>query len=249
MVLKKIMRAAKKGARKIRGKAIKRYFNKGYKPKMGQIMSDVARLKKMVNAEKKVTDVTPVQQGLGLFDAGVNVDGVYTADITPVVTQNVTRSGRIGNSIKLHTACLDVRLEQDVGAVTNFKYVGYLVRRYDAQVALTASQIKDQMWEINPFTSVRDINSNRDPESGLSGYQIVKKFSGYMPMDSLSGIAQFRHHKIPLKLGFHLRYNNDTSTKVEKNQLCLIIFSSVGNRSTNDRLLVKSNIRYYYYDN
>lgn len=249
-LLKKVGRRVRKVARKVRGKAIKRYFGKGYTPKVGKIASDVARLSKMINAEKKVTDVTPASANFALYgNAGATIDGAYCVDVTPVVTQGVTRSTRNGNSIKLYTACMDIRIDQGATAGSNFKYVGYLVRRIDAQVALTAGQIKDQMWELNPFTSIRDLNSNRDPESGMRGYKIIKTFKGGFPVDALSGVDQFRHHKIPLKLGFHLRYNSDGSTKVESNQLVMIVFASIGNTTTTNTLFMRSNIRYYYYDN
>lgn len=250
MPLKKFGRKVKKVARKVRGKAIKRYFNKGYKPKIGQMASDIARLQKMVNAEKKVIDVNPASGNFALYgNAGATLDGAYCVDVTPAIAQGVTRSTRNGNSVRLHTACMDIRIDQGATAGSNFTYVAYLVRRMDAQVALTATQVKDQIWEVNPFTSIRDLNSNRDPESGLQGYKMIKTFRGSFPVDALSGVDQFRHHKIPLKLGFHLRYNNDASTKVEQNQLCLIMFASIGNTTTTNTLNARCNIRYYYYDN
>lgn len=247
---KTFKKGVRKAARKARGKVIKRYFGKGYAPKVNKIVSDVARLSKMINAEKKVIDVNPASANFAHFgNAGATVDGAYCVDVTPAITQGITRSTRNGNSVKLYTACMDIRVDQGATAGSNYTYIGYLVRRPDAQVALTATQIKDQMFEVNPFTSIRDLNSNRDPESGMKGYKIVKKFRGSFPVDAVSGVDQFRHHKFPLKLGFHLRYNSDGSTKVEQNQLVLIVFASIGNTTTTNTLNMKCNVRYYYYDN
>jgi hypothetical protein len=245
------LRKVKKVARKVRGKVIKRYFNKGYSPKVGTIMKDVMMLKKALNVEKKKTDISLLATSAVSFaqfsNAAFTADGIFTADITPVIPQNATNSGRNGNSVKL-VSCLDMQINQSASTVNEFRYKWFIVCRPDASVAATASTIKDNMFEVSPFNGVRDYHSNRDPEY-FHQVRIIKSGYGKMSQDQITSAIGLRQHKVPLRLNHHLKYNTDATTTTTKNQLCLFILADSGNTFSITGAQVQFTIRYYYVDN
>lgn len=74
-----IKKYVKKVARRVRGKAIKRYFSKGYKPKMGRIVSDIKYLKSVLNPEKKVYQYNKTDGLLG--QCNINNSAYYMTEI------------------------------------------------------------------------------------------------------------------------------------------------------------------------
>ena len=146
-----VKRYAKKVFRKARGAAIKRYFNKGYNPRINNIVKDLSVLKSMVNAEKKRVEVNPTTT----FQIGQvigNASGHYLLDLTPQPPQGTGYTNKTGNSIKWHSSYLDM------------------------QFSAQPSNISGQMLKIEivkvvgqPFSTVTDIlNRYIEPTAFLS---------------------------------------------------------------------------------
>lgn len=237
----------KKYARKARGALIKRYFKKGYTPKVGRIMKDVAILKKALNTEKKRVESS---QGVGVSFAqfaGAS-SGNYAVDITPVISQGATGSTRNGLSVKLTSCCLDIQVNQSTNTVNEFRYRWFIVCRPDASLATTAAVAITQFFENNLFSGVIDYHSNRDPEY-FHQFRVLKSGIGKLTSDQLASQTSYNQWKVPMKLSHHLKYNTDVSTTTVKNQLFLFLVADSGDVTGLTGAQIRYNVRYYYVDN
>lgn len=244
MRFRKVM---KRVARKVGKAAKKRYVKKGG-PNVKNIYKDVMMLKHLVNVEKKrfdttLTTSTPIAQ---LTTAGVS--GQYAAIITPFPLEGVTGSTRIGNSIKLVSACIDIQFAQQSASVNRLKFRWYIVCRPDNGFNYTASTSIAQFFEPNPFSTVNDYFSARDPEY-FTAMKVIRKGVVQLHSDSITNARSNQQIKILLKLNHHLKFNTDATNITTKNQFYLFITASDGDTAINTGGAILYNCRWYFTDN
>lgn len=260
-------KTVKKIARKARGKLIKRYFKKGYRPKMGQIIKDVSALKKMVNAEKKrltinssITANTRYNNCLGqLWDDG---SGYMALDITPVPSQGSNNEQRNGSSIKWHSFHMDLCIYHQSACEMPLKLEFYFVSPAATEVNITS--FPNVIWMNNSFVnsgSVYDTYSRTNPDN-FGKYKIISKRTMFIKEDTISSGTILKDYSIGMKFkNRHVRFNGNSNT-VNSGQLLLIILCSGGNAGANlsnvypvpmqtarSGLHVNWTYTNYYYDN
>jgi len=243
MMYKKI---AKRVYKKVKTAAKKRYMRKG-SLNVARIVQDVKMLKHLVNVEKKRFDVTlttPAPVSLS-FNAA---QGAYAAIISPAPIEGVGNNERVGNSIKLVSAMINLRFSQQSSAVNPVHIKYWIVCRPDNATSYTANSTFSHFLEPNPFSTQRDYHSNRDPEY-FTSMKVIKSGTVVLKQDSITGGQSIVQRKIPLKLNHHLKFNTDATTISTKNQFYLFAVASEGDQALSTGGLIQYNIRWYYTDN
>ena len=211
---------AKSFGRKLfnKGKKVakKRYFTKKGLPKVGTMVKDVMRLKRLMNVEKKYVDIAEESHQVGQFSAtsvSAYTYGYKMHDITPTISQGTTVAERTGNSVKLTGATMRIQVyhtQNQVNINTAFIDI-FEVDQAKSINDTTALEIFDK----NPFygTSIIDSASQRNPNYR----NVFKKIASRrvnMPSDDLSNDAGLRYIDIHLKLNKHLKFNGSNSAPV-----------------------------------
>jgi len=231
----------KKTYRKVRTMAKKRYSSRA------NIAADIAMLKHLVNVEKKRFDVTlttPAAVSLSFSAA----QGAYAAIISPQPIEGTGNAERVGNSIKIVSAMINLRFSQQSSAVNPIHIRWYIVCRPDNATSYTANSTFSHFLEVNPFTTQRDYHSNRDPEY-FTSMNVIKSGTVLLKQDQVTGGTGIVQVKVPLKLNHHLKYNTDSTTITTKNQFYLFAVASEGDQALSTGGLIQYNVRWYYTDN
>jgi len=243
---KKAARGGKIFARKVGKNIRKRYSGKTAIP---NLLKDVSMLKHLVNVEKKRFDVNT---SFGLVNCaqinGAGISGQYAAIISPTPVEGLQGNQRIGLSLKLVSACMDIQWIQQVSAVNRLKIMWYIVCRPDNSQLVSAATSISQFFEVNPFSGVNDYYSARDPEY-FNAYRVIKKGSVTLSQDQITSGTANHQIKVPLKLDHHLKFNTDTSTTTTKNQFYFFAVASGGDTMVQTGTSLQYNIRWYYTDN
>lgn len=247
----------KRNFKKARGKVIKRYFNKGYVPKISQMNKDLNVVKRMLNAEKKSLTTTQTLATVGQIN--VNATGALFRDITPIIGQGTQSNQRTGDSVKLCSAWLKFNfIEQG-----NFNGIGKC--RIEIFKVIGAPQttgtISTQYYMSDPISGVIDSNSQRDADF-YGQYQRV--YTRYIRFKSNTlGDIMNATATIKLKLNHHVRYATGTNT-VSDGQYMLVVTmdngnigasnstlnaGTVPNVTANSGFTMNTNFVWYYYDN
>lgn len=216
----------KKGAGKVSTAVKKRYgIGKGRGGfKFSQVAKDVAMLKSRLNVEKKFID-QDLYLGQTVGQSRDESAGYFHTDISPIISQGVGESARVGNSIK--TTGLVARL--------NFKAQQSTGTRI-AKVCLVRSLTEDanpaqDIWDDNPLTNFIDYHSPRNYASmrgkDNSHKIIATKYCKISNTgDGEDGVA---HMKLAVKLNDIIRYSVDSDTTPEDFRYHLYIFLDYGN--------------------
>jgi len=88
----------KKASRAVKKQLKNRYFNKNGALSSSRIFKDVAKLKMMINAEKKRYEISV--NGVAFAQLNGNAAGLYALDITPIPAVGSNFNQRSGSSIK-----------------------------------------------------------------------------------------------------------------------------------------------------
>lgn len=248
--------AIAKTFKRIRGKAIKRYFKKGYKPKVRRIMKDVATLKKMVNAEKKYFSITATAAKVG--QCSVNTNGYYVADITPTPAQGTTDITRTGDSIKICSCYIKGQVYQQSNILSNIWLNIYIIKVLGAPQTVSTSI--QNFFEVSPWSGLIDYNSQTNPDY-FGQFKIVKRKRMRVDLTNYSSATTIKTFQIPLRMQHHVRFSAN-STTVSNGQLILFITADSGNTSTTASTLtnipvtagssglnLNYDMNWYYYDN
>lgn len=227
-------------------KAVRKRYVKKRQPRMVNIIKDLAMLKHLVNVEKKRFDFTLTTQNVAQFNSAAT--GAYCVQITPTPAEGITGSTRIGLSVKLVSACIDIKFSQQASALNDIKYRWFILCRKDSSVAITTTAFRDNFLEVNPFTGVIDYWSNRDPEY-FGQVQVIKTGVVNLKQDGITGGNSIQQIKCPLKLNHHLKYNTDLSTTTTKNAFYLLVVASGGDSAASTGGILDYNARWYYTDN
>lgn len=240
----KAMKYVKKQGKRALVAAKKRYVKKGGL-NISQITKDVQMLKRLVNVEKRRVETTLLTQ---TSFSGGSAD-FFAAQITPIISQGIAQGGRIGNKLKLISACLDLQIKGNLNCVNQFRYKWYVVCKPDSTATTTtASSATNNMFEVNTFTGNVDYHSNRDAEF-FKNYRIIAKGKGSLQQDQISGATAINQIKVPLKLSHHLTYNADANVNTTTNNFYLMILGDSGTAAALDGGLVLYNVRWWYVDN
>lgn len=237
----------RKFVRKVGAIAKKRYVRKGG-PNMKNIIKDVKMLKHLTNAEKKRTDDTQIAANSVAQINGVGVTGALAYIITPTIAQGLTNASRIGNSLKLVSCCLDFNFGSQASLLSRIEFKYYIVCRPDNSTSYPVATSLAQFFEVNPFSSVIDSFSARDPEY-FSAFKVIKQGKVVLPEDSITGGFGNKQVKIPLRLNHHLKYNTNASIVTTKNELMLFVTASSGDVALLTGGTFQYNARFYYTDN
>lgn len=231
MAFKKVM---KKVARKARGYAIKRYFNKGYKPKIGTIAKDVMTLKKLINTEKKTSVIAGNGQAVGQLNG--NASGYYITDVTPVPTAGVGESQRIGTSIKLMSSHMQFQMISQSASINRTKFKVIFLQNKGEPIT-NLNTWADSILKPNNFVTgtatVRDYNSSWEPNT-FGNFRILRtKYISIAP-DSISNEVNIKTFNIGMKWnkgkGMHIRYNSGGNTPSHQ-QIFMLVLADTGNCS------------------
>lgn len=240
---------AKSGGRKYTGGA-----------RVGKMAKDIMYLKSVLNPEKKRDSYRIENTAVGQCNG--NLDGAYFFDCTPVISQGITSNTRNGASVKLHSSMYHFQFTQSVGTIADIR--GVIEMWKITGEPYSGFTWFNEHWEANPFTGVRDINSQTNPDNFMKGKCIARKYFS-VKADQTAGVKTLSDVKMPILYnkgqGHHLRYNKDTNT-IENGQTYLVIRTDRGNISgssvstlnvpdvnINTGLLMQFNAVNYYYDN
>lgn len=214
---------------------------------MTSIASDVYRLKRLINVEKKsvTADVTsPATFGA---NAGV-LTGAYHLDIAPIIEQGVGSDQRTGNSLKLTGAMFNMQVKQQSNTTNPVNYKWMIVKVINNDADYSSADVLNAMWQNNPFSGVQDIYSARK-QASYQNFVIVKEQTRTMKADTVAGNQNLHMVQQPLRLNIHQKYLSDSSTQTTRNALFLIILAGTGDASSGTGLVMESSMKYYYVDN
>jgi len=250
MAFRKYARKIRKGVRKanrfvkrVQKNKVVRGLAKGY-----QLYQDVQMLKHLVNIEKKRSDIT-ISTATALAQTyGAGVSGAYASIIAPTILEGVTQGARIGLSVKVVSACLDIQFAQQSATVNNLKLKYWIVCHPDNSQFMSATTAITNFFEPNPFSGVNDYYSSRDPEY-FTAFKVIKAGTIGLKTDAITGATALVQKKIPLKFNHHLKYNTDNSTVTTKNQFYLFVTCSGGDLGLATGATIQYNMRWYYTDN
>lgn len=221
-------RVAKKVFRKARGAVIKRYFNKGYQPKVQRIIKDVAMLKSMVNAEKKRINVTQTSYQT-VAQVNANNSGHYLLDLTPQPAQGVGYNQKTGNSFKWHSSFLTFQFSGQSNNISGLRMKIEVVK----VVGQPFSNMQDVMGKYINATNflsgtIYDINSKRDPDYYKNFRVIARRYVHLLP-DQITGDIPVRYFDFGFKLKDHHVKVDDNGPTVSQGQVFLLITADSGN--------------------
>lgn len=257
----------KRVARRVRGKVIKRYFNKGYKPKIGTMVRDINMLKGLVNAEKKRININDVssQQLVGQVN-GATTSGHYIIDVTPAPVQGTGYSDRTGNSIKWTSSYFEMQFYGETSMINEIKLDIYLIKVNGLAQSSVGTTVPGQFFLNNPFCNagtIYDSYCQRNPDY-FKNFRVLRRIKTSVKSDSISGETSLRSVNFGLKLkNHHCKWQANTTTLTE-GQVCLLIVCNNGNCSTTTNctisqgvpttamstgLLYNYNINHYFIDN
>lgn len=245
------MGAYKKFKKVVKRTATKRY-TKGARGKrtlnLKKIGQDVMMLKNLVNVEKKRVDLfTATALAVGQL-AGAGITGANCTQITPVIAQGITNSTRNGNSVKLTSLYLSMQYAQQANTINDIKLRYYIICRPDNAALYAPAAITQQFLEANPFSSVQDFYSSRDPEY-FGAFRVIKRGTVNLKQDQITSGQSIVQINVPLKLNYHLKYNSNASTDTVKNNLYLLVVCSGGDTTLLTGASLAYNARYYFTDN
>lgn len=230
----KFKKAVKKVARKVRGHAIKRYFNKGYQPKVDQIMSDVTRLKALMNVEKKVYTIPATLSSVGQVNG--NNAGFLAVDLTPVPSVGVSEGNRTGTSIKLTSSHMQFQFIGQSAAInrTRFRLV-FLENK--GEPITNPTTWASSILLANPFItggSLIDYASCWN-QNTYGNFRIIKQHYMTINPDSITSEVNIKSLSLGFKYnhgkGMHIRYGSGTNVPSHQ-QIIMLVFADTGNCST-----------------
>lgn len=221
---------------------------RGYKNRM-RLYSEVAALKKMVNAEKQNAEsAVTTEYDLAQY-AGVSTTGMRVLDILPTISQGVGEDNRKGDSLKVCSWVLKLHTYNN-GNLTlpDVNYRFYVLRQPTNPVSTTL--VQSQFLETNTFSSVVDYHSSRDYEH-FKDYIVMGQVNGKLKSimgGTSSAVSSANTHTLARKQEFHIRYEKGTTT-VLNNPIYLVAVASDGDRTTTNEIYFKYSFKVFFYDN
>lgn len=235
------------------------------KNSMSKIAKDVMMIKAQLNVEKKFKDTLEESDG-NVGQVNVNADGRYVTDVTPNIAQGVEESQRVGNSIKATGLVLKFNMIKQNQAEGNRRLCIRLVRSLDP--GLSPSALHQRILDPNPFTPVRDYNSNLDYTQLKDGrLKIIATKYVYFAQNggdsmNLPNEAMTKSITMAVKLNEVLRYDSDADNQPDNIRYHVVITCDNGNAGgttstilgvtipdSNSGIDFKMHSRFWYVDN
>lgn len=245
-----VSRVAKYAGRKV----YKRYARGG----LSKVMSDVNRLKNLINVEKKYID-----QGYDNLVGQCNANTLATTalDITPIPTQGVGVNQRTGQSIKLTSMTVFISINMQSAQTIPCK-IRFEIYKIIGNPQTSLTNIITECYDTNPITTIVDYLSVRDPNFYSDFKKVATKIVSFPGAQYTGNTLRQKTLRFRIKMNHHVRYNNNTTTLTD-GQLVLMAFAEAGNISTSTQSTlpyVYNNLintgfsyqlsnRYYYVDN
>lgn len=193
--------------------------------KLGQVVRDVAMVKKLLNVEKKSFTLYPTSSLVGQVNG--NGNGSAMLDITPTPAQGIGATQITGESFKITGAFIEIQLTQQSSLHAD---AFYIFEMWDVRgTPTTTGNAYAQIFNTSTFTSLYDAYSVRN-QNRYSDFRLMKRWRMYFPQDSLSGTTQVKTKQIAMKFNKHVRQNSANET--QNGQILLSVRSNYGNCSS-----------------
>lgn len=268
-IIKKTVKAGKR--------FVKQRYNIGGKKKGGlniqAIAQDVAGLARMINAEKKIYSISSSNElalAVGVGQVNATVSGTRIFDISPLIEQNVSASGRTGDSLKITSAYFQFMVSQQANCVIGNR-CSIELWHYNGGAVISVADVATHLFKPTVFSTVIDYQSARN-EDFIGDFRLARRMVVNIPAEQVSGSRTVRYINMPIKFnkgkGHHIRYTGSTITNNPltdiangRSQLFLIYRAESGNRSSvvstlnvpqtgiTTGLEVTASYTMYYYDN
>lgn len=193
--------------------AKKRYVKKGHM-NLGKVISDVARIKQLINVEKKrVPSIILDEQPVAQTGTGVNSSGYYFNPHIFTTTQGDTNATRNGASIKPQSFHLDLRVKRDRGiSDMKLKYEVFWIPDQDKMTGIASTNVA-KYYTPSTFDGKYDTNAPRNFQD-MKGFKTLRKGIVYIPADNAGSSVgyQTRMKTIGIggKLTHHIKYDVGT---------------------------------------
>lgn len=265
----KLRKVAKRAGREIKRAYKKRYMKKGMTAvsSTAKLVKDVMYLKSVLNPEKKKFSGSITDQQVGQCIG--NNNGWFNWDITPSPSQNVTSSGRTGNSIKLHSTHIKYQFQaQSASGGSPIKFRIIIGKTIGPPVNINT--IPSNMFNPTTFVTlggvnagIIDYNSDRR-EDTYKQYVVLRSKVVYLRPNNHTGQVMNVTGHFGLKYkSHHVKFNNDANVNISDGQLFALFVADNGNASTSvastlvgtnatavsTGALLQLDISHWFYDN
>lgn len=219
----------KKSYSKSKSKKAPKKFN--YVKKEGNLVKDVAYLKKMVaraKPEVKQYLATATSDLVGQVDG--NGGGTSGFMIRTNIGGGVGAYGvRIGEEIKLIGIQLRMQFQQQSACAIPTRYVIDVFRLSDP--AATIGDVISRAYNTDTITSLIDYNSTLN-QLYKSDYKLIFRRKLYLAQDNLANVNMNKDLLTLIKQNINLKYNGTSTADAVNYQYALVVRADSGNRST-----------------
>lgn len=254
---KKVVKKVKEVTGNRYGRGAKQLLIKG----VPQLTKDVLMMKKMLNAEKKRSNLAGSYY---LGQLNHNDSAFIAQDITPTPSQGATSSTRNGASIKLNSGFLKFQIYH-MSSTTQPVKLRIMIAKVTGTPESNMNTFFKNCWSSNQFLTggtIYDYHSQPNPDY-FRAYKLIRTKTITIPADQISGVNMIKDISIPLKFkDHHVRFSADSQT-VTNGQLIMWVVADCGNISsgsastvvpiavsgTNTGLVLNHAFTWYYYDN
>lgn len=226
MVAKKTYKSSAKSGRK----ALSKF---SYPKASGNLVKDVARLKKQVKKsrpEVKTTDMTTSSMLVG--QCNVNNTGANCFVIPMAIGTGAANGGRIGNEVRLIGNYLRLQFKQQSAAAVKTTFSVEVWKTDDVNLtAGSAGTFLPIVYNADTMSGVIDINSSQN----LQYRKIYKKvFSRkvVVPADQTSSVNTIKNMKVLIKSRSLLQWPDTTGSSPNNITFFVVIRADTGNAST-----------------
>uniref|UniRef100_UPI004047D14F hypothetical protein n=1 Tax=Yoonia sp. TaxID=2212373 RepID=UPI004047D14F len=233
---------------------LKNPIKKG-KVSTSRIIHDVKLLKNLINAEKKRLEVgTAVTTTVGQLN--LNGSGHSLFEMTPNLSQGITNSSRIGNSVKWTGSMIRFQFQQQ-SATSQPRVVKIFMFQVIGKPYSTVSNAIEFLdpnkflSNLNSSAVIYDNNSLRNQDN-FKTFKLIRVKKVYVPADEINGVEMIRNVDMPIKLKEHHLKWNDNGELTKGQVICLIVADGGNINSSNSTLTGvpqqngSTGIKYFY---
>lgn len=238
MAFKKIYKRVKK--------IVKNRYGSLKSPKLDNIVSDVAMLKRLINVEKKYLDIA-IQNNVGAKNG--LIDGYVNRGALMQVAEGTDYKTRNGNSTKCTSMVIKGNITSQTNG-TNENYVDLIVYQYNRFVAGVGPVINNFFEPDQKYGFVNG-NSLRDMEH-MPDFRVLRKLRVHIPAQQITGAPISKPFTLSLnfgKKGIHQRYEGPLSSDLTEGAIFLLMMTTEGDLNTTSGVTVSAVCRSFFVDN
>lgn len=225
------------------GQAIGVTYRTGYKVAMdlAKLRSEIKGIKSRQNVEKNYVDRDVVTSSVGQVNA--SSDGIFLADVTPVISQGDGQGNRHGNSLKLTGMSFPISFIGQQNCRSARKIVVSLFRVRDNNNNTSGNDLVNTYWDLNPLNSLRDTGAPRNyRHSKHDGVTLVRQKTYMLKsphQNYASDLTEQSHFtaKFNVTLQDVFRYATNPDVTPDGLRYFLVFQCDSGNVSTTDSTL------------